>query len=304
MFDPYAPLLAVAVLCLDLTIGQIRARFSLLPGPPIVLARIGLALSRRLDRPNRTARTLRFRGALLVVCLGGAALLAGIALQMLAARLPFPYGLAIDGLILWSCIRAYRPLGRLREAVRRIGEDSDSVATGRTVLEQTAISFVHFVVVPFFWFLLTGLPGLLVAAASWALERAAQESAQERGANRRTFGAAAVKLHNLLSWIPSRVADVVLAVASGAVPRGRPVAALRQGWGHARLGELGTVAALAGGLGVTLPARVSAGSQNIWLGGGNAQVGRNDLLRAIWLYVVALLVVAALLILVALLQQL
>jgi len=298
MFISYAPLLAVAVLGLDLTVGQVRSLFHQLPGPPIVMARIGLALSRRLDRPNRSRGTLRVRGILLVVSLGGAALLAGIALQALADRLGFPYGAAVEGLILWGCVRAYRPLGRLREAVRRIGTDSDSAATGRVALEQTAISFVHFVVVPLFWFLLAGLPGLLVAAASWALERAARES----GGNRRIFGAAAQDLHRLLSWIPSRIADLILAIAASAVPRGRPVAALRQGWGHARLGELGTVAALAGGLGVSLPTRVRVGSRSLWLGDGSVQVGRNDLLRAIWLYVVALLVVAALLILVVILQ--
>lgn len=291
--------LALAVLSLDLAVGPIRARLRFVPGPPALLARTALTLTRRLDRPNRSKRTLHVRGALLVLWLGGIAALVGIGLELLATRLPFPYGLLVDGLFLWGCVRTYRPLARLRAGARRIADEADEAAYGRNLLEQTAISFVHFVMAPLFWFLLAGLPGLLVATAGWALERAAQEN---RGGGR-FFGWAAVRLDRLLSWVPSRIAELVLAAASLVVPRGRPVIALTQGWGHARLGELGTVAAFAGGLGVALPGPLRTDAGRIWLGAGSDRIGRTDLLRAIWLYLAALLVVAGLLIATIFLQQ-
>lgn len=294
-----APILALGVLWLDLALGPVRFGLRMIPAPPVLLGRIALGLSRRLDRPNRSDGTLRARGAVLGILLCGGAALMGLGIERLAGGLPAPLAAAVEGLVFWGCLRAHLPLARLRGGVRRLGNDSDDAAHVRSLLEQTAISFVHFVVGPIFWFLLAGLPGALAAAAAWALDRAAGQN----GGRRRPFGAFAAGLEHLLSWIPGRIAELVLAVAAIVVPRGRPILALRQGWSHVRLGQFGAVAALAGGLGVALPGPPAGDSGRIWLGDGTARVGRNDLLRATWLYLVALLVVTGLLILAALIEQ-
>jgi len=62
------------------------------------------------------------------------------------------------------------------------------------------------------------------------------------------------------------------------------------------------VAALAGGLGVSLLGRSTAADRR-WLGDGTARIGRNDVLRATWLYVMALLVATGLLIFLAIVER-
>ena len=287
------PILVLAVLWLDLALGPIRFALRFVPAPPVVMGRVARSLSRRLDRPNRTESTLKARGAAVGLLLCGGAILVGVGIDKVLADLPRPAALAVEVLILWGFLRAHLPLARLRAGAKRIGSDGEAAAAVRALLEQTAVSFVHFVVGPIFWFLLAGLPAVFAAAAAWAVDRAAREAG-----NHRPFGAFAAGLEYLTSWVPARIAELVLAIAAATVPRGRPFVALREGWGNAPLGQYGTVAALAGGLGVALPA-----PDRRWLGDGTARIGRNELLRATWLYVMALLVATGVLILFAIVER-
>jgi len=290
-----APILALAVLWLDLAFGPVRFALRGVPAPPVLLGRIARSLSQRLDRPNRSVGTLRARGAVLGLLLCGGSALIGLGIEAVLGRLPTSLAFPIKALIFWGFLRAHLPLARLREGSRRAGGEPGRAAAVSGLLEQTAVSFVHFVVGPLFWFLVAGLPGAFTAAAAWAIDRAARENG-----TRRPFAAFASGFEFLLSWIPARIAEILLAVAATIVPRGRPILALTQGWKNAPLGQYGAVAALAGGLGVALPGPPNNGTEERkWLGGGTAKVGRNDLLRATWLYVVVLLIVTGLLILLA-----
>lgn len=293
MFTLSAPILVLAVLWLDLAFGPIRFALRAVPAPPVIMGRVARNLSRRLNRATRSDGTLKARGAALGLLLCGGAALVGIGIAALVGRLPPSVAFLVQGLVFWGFLRGHLPLARLRQGARRL----DGEAAARSLLEQTAVSFVHFVVGPIFWFLVAGLPGAFVAAAAWAADRAARE-----GGRQGPFGAFARGLEHLLTWIPARIAEMLVAVASAAVPRGQPLVALKQGWGNAPLGQYGTVAALAGGLGVSLPGPASGYADRPWLGVGTARVGRNDVLRAAWLYAVALLVATGLLILLALID--
>lgn len=281
------PLLVLAVLALDLAVGPLRSRIRLFPGVPVLLARLALGLSWRLYRPRRGLRALRFRGALMVVWLAGFAALAGLGLAHVVAVLPAPYGTLLEAFVLWSCLRIARPLERLWQGGRALRRGKSG--EGSSAIEQTAVSFVHFVAVPVFWYLVAGLPGLFVAAAGWAVERAA--SSRNRG---KKFGGFATRFQRVLSWIPSRIAEAIWALAALTVPRGRPVAALLQGWRYAGAGDLAPIAAFAGGLGVAVPGpRKRAGP--VWLGSGTARIGPRDIARAMWLYFAALLILGGIL---------
>ncbi|HLG87881.1 MAG TPA: hypothetical protein VKZ79_11885, partial [Alphaproteobacteria bacterium] len=170
------PILVLAVLWLDLVLGPIRFALRSIPAPPVVMGRVARVLSRRLDRPNRTEGTLKARGAVLSLLLCGGAVAVGVGIDKALAHLPGSTALMIEAFIFWGFLRGHLPLARLRAGARRIGSDGDAAAAGRALLEQTAVSFVHFVVGPIFWFLLAGLPGAFGAAAVWAVDRAARET--------------------------------------------------------------------------------------------------------------------------------
>ena len=298
MFIVSPPILVLAVLWLDLALGPIRFALRSIPAPPVVMGRLARGLSRRLDRPNRSDRTLKARGAVLGILLCASAVVVGWEIHALGTRLLPRWAPAIEAFVFWGFLRGHLPLARLREGLRHIGNDDRSSTAARALLEQTAVSFVHFVIAPIFWFLLTGLPGVFAAAAAWAIDRAARE-----GGSHKPFGAFARAFEYLLIWIPVRIAELVLAFAAGLVPRGRPLVALKQGWNNVALGQYGAVAALAGGLGVVLPSPSAGPPDRRWLGDGTARIGRNDVLRATWLYAVALLIISGLLILLALAER-
>jgi adenosylcobinamide-phosphate synthase len=273
------PFIASTVLAADMLLGPLRLRAGLPPGPPLAAARLAIALGRRLDRPGRGPKTLFIRGALLVLVLVGSAGAIGVGLESLAARLPF--GMLVDFLVLWGCIRPYRPLERLRAGARQC-DLAVGVAPGRGLLDQAATSFVYFLVAPLFWYLVAGLPGLLIAAACWGVDRAATQS----GARSADFGAVAHNLEAAIAWVPSRIAELIIVAATMIVPRGRPRAALLEAWAPARPDAARPAAALTGGLGIGGLPRIA---------GGDGPVRRPDLLRAMWLYVGALLIVAGIL---------
>ena len=196
-----------------------------------------------------------------------------------------------------------------RAAVARIvGRDPQSLdahGVARAAIESLAENFADGVVAPIFWYVLLGLPGLLVYKTVNTLD----SMIGYRNDRYRAFGWASARLDDVLNLIPARLAGLILVLAAPFVPKGRPVAAMVTmvtESGHHRSPNSGwPEAAAAGALGLALggprkyPGLVV---DEKWIGSGRARAEIADIHRALHLFTVACVMDAGLVALVMWLQ--
>nr|WP_282189224.1 cobalamin biosynthesis protein [Azospirillum sp. SYSU D00513] len=295
------PLLLTA-LAVDAAVGDRLGRF--LPDPAALAGRAAAWGDRRLNRIERgpSARTLR--GALLVLAI----LLAAAALGALVGWIgDHGRGWALELLLLLSVLRGREAWNRIR-AVRRAleagglsaGQEAvgpltrrhafslDAHGVARAAVEQAGRAFVRRIAGPVFGYLLLGMPGLLVWAASAGVDAAIGSPGVRHGG----FGRAAARLDDALYAVPARLAGLLLALAGAFVGPGGPLGAVagalrtvaRDARKHASFNMGWPAAALAGGLGLALGGPHRDGGVTItepWIGGGRARATPADIGRAL-----------------------
>ena len=213
-----ATTLALALL-LDGAFGEPRWLWSSLRHPAVVMGdAIGWA-DRTFNRGDRR----RLRGALTFAALA----VAGLVLGAIPGQ--FPGGWIVE-LVFAAVLLAQRSLadhvrqvadalrlsdGDGRRAVARIvGRDTaamDRPAIGRAAIESAAENFSDAVVAPAFWFLVAGLPGLLL----YKLTNTADSMIGYRTPRHADFGWAAARFDDLLNWVPARLTAVLIAAIHG-----------------------------------------------------------------------------------------
>ena len=104
----------------------------------------------------------------------------------------------------------------------------DEAAISRASIESLAENFSDGITAPVFWYLLAGLPGLLV----YKMVNTADSMIGHRSDRFRDFGWAAARLDDLLNLIPARLTALLFALV--AIPLGKPGAALTTAWRQAR----------------------------------------------------------------------
>lgn len=247
-----AGVLALALL-LDAVLGEPRAVWTRLAHPAVL---IGRAVAWGDSRFNR-GRGRRVRGiAFLALLATGAAGLGVVAEALLpavleavaAAVLLAQKSLAQHVRDVARALRLSRDDGR-RAVARIVGRDTgamDSSAVARASIESAAENLSDGVVAPAFWFLVLGLPGLLVYKAV----NTADSMIGYRTPRHRDFGMAAARTDDLLSWVPARLTAVLIAAAHG---NGSAFALARREAGLHRSPNAGwPEAAMAGVLGIAL----------------------------------------------------
>lgn len=299
---PEPALLLLAALILD---GLLPDRFGLVPHPVrLIGAAIGWA-DRRLNRPRRSEAARIIRGALVVVALSVLALAFGWAFERIARGVPFGW-VAELGLVavflaqrsLFDHVRAVaRPLARRDLAAARaavshvVGRDPKSLdahGVARAAIESLAENFADAVVAPVFWYLLLGLPGLLLSKTVNTLD----SMIGYRDPRYASFGMTAARLDDALNYIPARLAGFILAVAALFAPTASPARAvrtmLRDAGKHRSLNAGWPEGATAGALGLAL-----AGPRqyrdfvvdDAWMNeAGRADATAEDIRRALSLY--------------------
>ncbi|MSO80772.1 MAG: cobalamin biosynthesis protein CobD [Alphaproteobacteria bacterium] len=308
------PLVLLGALALDALVGDPPWLWRAIPHPVALTGNLTFWLDRRLNRPQRGARTRFVLG--LVVALAVTALAWGAGLAIVAAARLVTWGWAAE-LLLVAILVAQRSLfdhvaavaralrrdglSAARAAVGRIvGRDPDrldSHAVARAAIESTAENFADGVVGPVLWYLVLGLPGLFVLKAINTMD----SMVGHRTARHAAFGAVAARLDDAAMFVPARMAAALIVLAAIFVPGGRPWAALRTWWwdGHRhRSPNAGRPeAAMAGAIGVALSGPRSyhgAASAEPWLGGEfSARAEAGDIRRALFVLVVACLLQAA-----------
>ncbi|KIC51968.1 adenosylcobinamide-phosphate synthase CbiB [Tateyamaria sp. ANG-S1] len=235
--------LALAMM-LDAVAGEPKWLWSRLPHPAVLMGRAVGALDTRLN----TEPGARTKGLAAIVLLVIGAGMIGLALAQL--------GWVIE-VIIAAILLAHRSLidhvaavaqglrqstGEGRRAVAMIVGRDVSTATpdqvARAGIESLSENFSDGVIAPAFWFLIGGLPGILI----YKVVNTADSMIGYLTPRHAEFGWAAARLDDLLNWVPARLTGGLIALAGGVTaqwPAIRTDAALHRspnaGWPEAAM---------------------------------------------------------------------
>lgn len=315
---PDALLLLFMALAVDAVFGEMGPLFRLLPHPVVLLGRMIAALDKRLNKPSLPDSDRRLRGVVLVVLMAALALGIGGTIAFVARAVPHLWLIEVFAAAVLIAQRAlfehvddvaralqHNGLEAGRYAVSRIvGRDPQSLdAHGvcRAAIESLAENFSDAVVAPVFWYVIGGLPGLLLYKTVNTLD----SMVGYRNDKYRAFGWASARLDDVLNLIPARLAGLIIALAALFAARGNPIRAIgtmvRDARNHKSPNSGWPEAAMAGALGLALggprkyPGLVV---DEKWIGSGRARAEFTDIDRALHLFSAACLVNAGLVILV------
>ncbi len=267
---------------------------------------------RRLNRVKRGRIALRVRGALVALAVIAVAVLAACGLTVLSRYLGS--AVVVDATVLLFLLGMGRPIAGLFAVRRALSAGDDARAAGRAetlvrfdvpnrdrhaiaraAIEGASRHLVEGLFAALFWFLLLGLPALLVyraiGASADAIGRASRRHAD--------FGFSVSRLDDILSLPGVLIAGPVLALSALFCPGGTPIHGLGE-WGR-DLFRRGLSAGYRAEGGVTGALGLSLGGPRLydgekvagsWIGDGRAQAGIPDLQRASILLSAASLLVA------------
>lgn len=264
----------------------------------------------RLDRTQRRAGDLAFRGFFLLAIALVFFFIIGSAAAKLALQHPFRgftevllLSLSMTvGTVWFALLQLYfarrdnktsnQALSSLSKSTRIDLSSVDMFGVTRAGMAFAARAFDKGVVAPVFWYLLAGLPGAYIYACLAAFSWRFGKDGFTKG-----FGAVPLALERLMGLIPGALAGALVALSGLFTPTGgmtRALRALGPGKGHARYEQGGSpVTALAFALNISLggPATDSEGSSQprAWVGPENAtaQLENGHLRRALYMSVIA-----------------
>lgn len=304
---PFHLLLLLAALALEPLLGEPRGPFTKLPHPVRLIGRLVGLLDRKLNREDRSQADRRGRGILLVLFVCLLAVSAGAAGTWLFRHVPFGWVPELALMISLLAQRSlFRHVRRVGEALREggieagraqvahiVGRDVrglDHHGVARAAIESCAENFSDAVVAPAFWYVLFGLPGMLV----YKVINTMDSMIGYRSERYLAFGWAAARLDDALNLLPARLAGLYLAGAAFALPDADPARGLRtmiEDAGKHRSPNAGwPEAAMAGALGLSLagPRRYfGIVIDDPWIGDGTALATARDVIRALSLFAAA-----------------
>jgi adenosylcobinamide-phosphate synthase len=283
------PLILAFALLLDAALGEPRWLWDRLPHPAVLMGRAVAALDHRLNTgkvgilSGGLALALLMAGAYVLghgLSLLGSAFEVIIAAILLAQRSLVQHVAAVaDGL------RASLEDGRRAVAmiVSRDTGDMDQSAVARSAIESAAENLSDGVIAPAFWFLIGGLPGLMV----YKVVNTADSMIGYRTPKYEKFGKAAALMDDALNLIPARLTCWIIAVPAGMLGQWREIG--RDARQHRSPNAGWPEAAMARALGVALagPRAYDGEMQEFpWVGASGARViGPVDIdavLRQLW----------------------
>ncbi len=284
----HAALLALAM-GLDAALGEPRWLWSRMAHPAVLMGRAVAWLDRRFNRPPGRRRAGALSLAALLLGAGGLGWLiprlpvGGLIELLLVAALLAQRSLAQHVRDVARALRLSEGDGRLVVA-RIVGRDTsalDGPAISRAAIESAAENLSDGVVAPAFWYLVAGLPGLMIYKAT----NTADSMIGYRNEAYEEFGKAAARLDDVLNWLPARLTAALIAAVRPRPGMARTI--LRDAPLHRSPNAGWPEAAMAAALGVALAGPRSYGGEKRdypWVHGeGRRDAGAADIDAAVTL---------------------
>ncbi|NVO24490.1 adenosylcobinamide-phosphate synthase CbiB [Donghicola mangrovi] len=207
----------IVAMILDAVFGEPEALWNRLPHPAVLMGRtIDWADKRFNTGDNKRQKgvialglLILFWGAIAVALssLGWIAQIIGAAILLAQKSLVDHVAEVATGLT--------QSITRGRRAVSMIvGRDTatlDEPAVARAAIESAAENFSDGVIAPAFWFLIGGLPGIVI----YKLVNTGDSMIGHRTPRHEQFGWAAARLDDVLNWIPARLSAVLILLTHG-----------------------------------------------------------------------------------------
>nr|WP_254441277.1 adenosylcobinamide-phosphate synthase CbiB [Ruegeria atlantica] len=207
----------ICAMCLDAAFGEPNWLWSRVRHPAVVMGNIIGWLDKHLNHGAQR----RMKGVAVVILLVVGALILGRLLALLgpvAEILLCAILLAQKSLVshvrdVGEGLRVSLAEGRAKVAmiVSRDTRDMTEAQVARSAIESAAENLSDGVIAPAFWFLLAGLPGLLIYKAI----NTADSMIGYRTEKHRDFGWAAARLDDVLNLIPARLTCLMIVSLSG-----------------------------------------------------------------------------------------
>ena len=211
----------MAAIAVDWLFGEPDFLWRRLPHPVVLFGRcIGFVDKKWNYRRGKTGRGRLRSGVMAMLCLGLLAWFVGYALSYggwaieLVALAILLAGRSLDEHVHNVAAGLSTDINAGRSAVAMIvGRSTDNLDAGdisRAAIETGAENLSDGVIAPAFWFLLFGLPGLLI----YKMTNTADSMIGYKNAKYRAFGWAAAMLDDVLNYIPARLTGLLIVVAS------------------------------------------------------------------------------------------
>jgi len=224
-------LILLLAMLLDALLGEPKWLWSRLPHPAVLMGRAVGWLDKNFNTgvigidPKERKRS----GILTMAALVLAAWIIGVIISnlpdfgilqiILAAMLLAQKSLTQHVVAVADALRLSTGDGRLTVA-QIVGRDTatmDDTAIARGAIESAAENLSDGVIAPAFWFLLLGLPGLLI----YKITNTADSMIGYKTERHADFGWAAARLDDVLNYIPARLTALLIATTHGSLNKWR-----------------------------------------------------------------------------------
>ncbi len=212
-------MILITAMLLDAAFGEPKAIWDRIPHPAVLMGRLIAALDTRFNRGENR----RLKGTLATVALGLGALVTGWLIHALPDHgvietLVVAILLAQKSLVdhvraVATALRRSLPEGRAAVAMI-VGRDTAEMTepdVARAAIESAAENLSDGVIAPIFWYLLAGLPGLLL----YKLANTADSMIGHLTPRHAAFGWASARFDDLLNLIPARLTALLIALTHG-----------------------------------------------------------------------------------------
>lgn len=219
-------MILILAMLLDAAFGEPAWLWTRLPHPAVLMGRLIGALERRFNR----GRGRKAKGLAMTVCLALGAGLTGWAIHLLpdhgvvetvfAAILLAQRSLSDHVLAVARGLRQSLAAGKAAVAMI-VGRDTAPMReadVARAAIESAAENMSDGVIAPAFWYLVAGLPGLMI----YKMANTADSVVGHMAPRYRAFGWASARWDDALNLIPARLTALLLALTHGWVDP-RPV---------------------------------------------------------------------------------
>lgn len=278
------PVVLLLAMVLDALAGEPRWLWSRLPHPAVLMGRAIAWCDTRFndEAPSRAPGIAVIAGLVLVAGVLGLLLsqLGGIITALIAAILIAQRSLVDHVAAVARGLRMSLPEGR-RQVAMIVGRDTsgmDAPAVARGAIESAAENLSDGVIAPVFWFLVAGLPGLMI----YKIVNTADSMIGYRTPKHAQFGWASARFDDLLNLIPARLTALLIWAVTA---RPNPRLILREAPLHRSPNAGWPEAAMAHGLGIALsgPRSYDGLMQDFPFvnGDGARNLGADDIDRAI-----------------------